>query len=184
MLQAECAGTHLFSDKSTIPQCLLFLFFKKRKRPPSFLFRRKEAKENHLRLSFFSALLLLSPTCNTKRTVHIRTVRFFVPSRTCGKASFLRLIIYPAVSFVSFLQEKKTFPFKKKKTSSCGPKTKPPPSVRRGQRRGASSGDMGGRLIYDRFPIPQEWKKYCPCTHPICFSVYWILYQSPELPRI
>ena len=32
ILQAECAGKHLFSDKSSIPQCLLFLFFKKRKR--------------------------------------------------------------------------------------------------------------------------------------------------------
>jgi len=31
------------------PLCLLFLFFKKRNRSPSFLFRRKEAKENHLR---------------------------------------------------------------------------------------------------------------------------------------
>ena len=39
---------HLFSDKSTIPLCLLFLFFKKRKRSP-----------------FFSALLLLSP-CATQ----------------------------------------------------------------------------------------------------------------------
>ena len=34
MLQAECAGKHLFSDKSSIPQCLLFLFFKKRNRSP------------------------------------------------------------------------------------------------------------------------------------------------------
>ena len=42
ILQAECAGKHLFSDKSSIPQCLLFLFFKKRKRPPSFLFRKKK----------------------------------------------------------------------------------------------------------------------------------------------
>ena len=32
--RAGRAGKHLFSDKSTIPQCLLFLFFKKRKRPP------------------------------------------------------------------------------------------------------------------------------------------------------
>ena len=39
---------HLFSDKSTIPLCLLFLFFKKRKRSP-----------------FFSALLPLSP-CATQ----------------------------------------------------------------------------------------------------------------------
>ncbi|MCI6951369.1 MAG: hypothetical protein MR740_04230, partial [Clostridium sp.] len=36
---------------------------------------------------------------------------FFVSGRTSGKASFLRLINYPAVSFVSFLQEKKTYPF-------------------------------------------------------------------------
>ena len=39
---------------------------------------------------------------------------FSVPSRTCGKASFLRLIIYPAMSFVSFLQEKKSFPCRRK----------------------------------------------------------------------
>ena len=79
--------------------------------PSSFLFRRKEAKENQVRLSFFSALLPLSPTCSTKRTVHIRTVRFYVLSRMCGKVSFLRKNPLPAVSFVSFLQEKKTFPF-------------------------------------------------------------------------
>ena len=55
---------------------------------------------------------------------------FSVPSRTCGKASFLRLIIYPAVSFVSFLQEKKSSPsflFRRKKWSACtgsaGPQT-------------------------------------------------------------
>ena len=44
MLQAECAGKHPFSDKSSVPQCLLFLFFKKRKRPPSFLFKRKNGR--------------------------------------------------------------------------------------------------------------------------------------------
>ena len=71
-----------------------------------------------MRSSFPSVLLPFSPTCCIKRTVHIRTVRFFVPGRTWGKASFLRLIIYPAVSFVSFLQEKKTPPFKKKRKRS------------------------------------------------------------------
>ncbi|MDO4343108.1 MAG: hypothetical protein Q4C27_05725, partial [Eubacteriales bacterium] len=78
--------------------------------PSSFLFRRKEAKENQRRESGFSALQPLSPTCNTKRTVHIRTVRFSLPNRTCGKTSFLRKTSSPAVSFVSFLQEKKSFP--------------------------------------------------------------------------
>ena len=33
--QTGRAGKRLFSDKPSIPQCLLFLFFKKRKRPPS-----------------------------------------------------------------------------------------------------------------------------------------------------
>ena len=119
------AGKRLFSDKSTVPQCLLFLFFKKRNRPLLFFLEEKtvslrgkrrfsdgrtqaypalssvgipprvclppppclcpcpprlrasfpvqtdHAKENRLRLSFFSALLLLSPTCSTKRTVRM-----------------------------------------------------------------------------------------------------------------
>jgi hypothetical protein len=84
------------------------------KRMSSFLFRRKEAKENQLRNSFPSLLLLLPPTCCTKRTVQMRTVRFSVPSRTCGKPPFLRKTSSPAVSFVSFLQEKKTSPFRRK----------------------------------------------------------------------
>ena len=42
LFRAGRAGKHLFTDKSTAPQCLLFLFFKKRNRSPSFLFRRKE----------------------------------------------------------------------------------------------------------------------------------------------
>ncbi len=41
---------------------------------------------------------------------------FSVPNRMCGKASFLRKTSSPAVSFVSFLQEKKTYPFQEKKT--------------------------------------------------------------------
>ncbi len=45
ILQAECAGKHLFSDKSSIPQCLLFLFFKKRKRPPLPFLSRKKRKQ-------------------------------------------------------------------------------------------------------------------------------------------
>ena len=40
--QTGRAGRRLFSEKHPPPQCLLFLFFKKRNRSPSFLFRRKE----------------------------------------------------------------------------------------------------------------------------------------------
>ena len=175
MSYAGYAGKRLSSDKPSIPQCLLFLFFKKRNRTPSFLFRRKtgryareaqplrrtdagtscvvvgrntaagmppssalslpvsaaparhtkrmssflfrrkEAKENRLRNSCLSVLLPFSPTRCTKRTVQMRTVRFYVLSRTCGKPPFLRKTSSPAVSFVSFLQEKKSSPFKKRK---------------------------------------------------------------------
>ena len=65
-----------------------------------------------MRNSFPSPLLLLPSTCCTKRTVHIRTVRFFVPcAGRAGKPPFLRKTSAPAVSFVSFLQEKKSFPY-------------------------------------------------------------------------
>ena len=77
----------------------------------SFPVQTDHAKESQLRNSFPSSLLLLSPMRYTKRTVHIRTVRFSVPSRTCGKPPFLRKTSAPAVSFVSFLQEKKSFPY-------------------------------------------------------------------------
>ena len=57
----------------------------------------------------------------------METVRFFVPSRTCGKPPFLRKKTSPAVSFVSFLQEKKSssLPFlskrkRKQKKVICG----------------------------------------------------------------
>ena len=185
---------------------LPFLFRRKGSDPSSFLFRRKEAKENRLRLSFFSALLSLSPTCSTKRTASFlfrrkngqlareaqplrrtdagtscvvvgrNTAAGMPPSsalslpvsaaparrlsranrpckrksnaaellfcafaafanlqhktdgsyvnrpffrslcRTCGKTPFLKLSSYPAVSFVSFLQEKKTSPLEEKKS--------------------------------------------------------------------
>ena len=70
----------------------VFCFFSSRKEivPPSFLFRRKEAKENHLRNVYFPLLLTVSPTCSTKRTAHIRAVRFFVSSRMCGKPPSVR----------------------------------------------------------------------------------------------
>ena len=49
------------------------------------------AKENHLRLSFFSALLLLSPTCNTKRTSS------FLFRRKEAKENHLRKSYYSAL---------------------------------------------------------------------------------------
>ena len=80
------------------------------KRTSSFLFRRKEAKENHLRNSYFSPLLSLPPTCNTKRTVQMRTVRFSVPSRTCGKTAFPQKDIRPRCVFCFFSSRKEIVP--------------------------------------------------------------------------
>ena len=84
----------IFSQKDILPR-YVFCFFSSRKEivPPSFLFRRKngqlareaqplrrtssflfrrkEAKENHLRKSYYSALLPFPPTCHAKRTVRM-----------------------------------------------------------------------------------------------------------------
>ena len=93
------------------PLRLLFLFFKKRNRSPSFLFRRKEAKENHLPDLLLRFSLHFAQSCCAKRTAHIRAGRFFVASWMCAKTPFLRLLSSAALSFVSFLQEKKSSPF-------------------------------------------------------------------------
>ena len=81
----------IYSQINQLPRSV-FCFFSSRKEivPLLFFIRRKEAKENQLRSSFPSVLLPFSPTCRTKRTVQMRTVRFLVPYRTCGKTSFHR----------------------------------------------------------------------------------------------
>ena len=53
--------------------------------PPSFLFRRKEAKENHLPDLLLRFSLHFAQSCSAKRTAHIRAGRFFVSSWMCGK---------------------------------------------------------------------------------------------------
>ena len=113
--RAGHAGNRLFSERKPPPQCLLFLFFKKRNRPPFLFFLKGKGSKRKSSAEQFSPLLLpFSPTCYTKRTVHMETVRFFVPSRTCGKPPFLRKKTSPAVSFVSFLQEKKSSSLRRK----------------------------------------------------------------------
>ena len=151
------------------PLRLLFLFFKKRNRPPSFLFRRKnrsacagsagpqtDGRRHILRCrrseyhSGYASLLRLvfarvrracasafpcKPTTQKKiicgtgilytpavfpNALHktdgsyVNRPFFFVPGRTCGKAFFPRRTSSPAMSFVSFLQEKKSFPCRRK----------------------------------------------------------------------
>ena len=94
----------------------------------SFPVQADHAKENHLRSSCSPLLLPFSPTCYTKRTVHMETIRFSVQlGRMCGKPPFLRKKTSPAVSFVSFLQEKKSSPLpflsrkkRKQKKVICG----------------------------------------------------------------
>ena len=123
--RAGRAGKHLFSDKSTIPQCLLFLFFKKRKRPLSFLSRRKnvlllffleEKKQKKIKFGRVASLFF----CRFRQR-GIQNGRFvcepsgFVVGSLCGRKAALRPSPSAAESFVSFLQEKKTYPFKKRK---------------------------------------------------------------------
>ena len=182
LFRAGHAGKHLFTDKSTAPQCLLFLFFKKRNRSPSFLFRRKNgqlAREAQplrrtdagtscvvvgrnttagmppssalslpvsaapaRRLSRanrprkrkssaeqgFSTLLPFSPTCCTKRTVQIRTVRFFCSGQDTQESIYSQINQLPRnvfcffssrkeiVPLLFFLEEKKSSPLEEKKS--------------------------------------------------------------------
>ena len=86
-LQAGCKKT-VFPAKENLPPQLSFVsFLQVKNRSPSFLFRRKEAKENQVRSSWLSVLLLPSPARYTKRTVHIRTVRFSLQAG-CKKTVF------------------------------------------------------------------------------------------------
>ena len=90
LFQAGCARKRLLSEIPPQPLRLLFLFFKKRNRSPSFLFRRKEAKESHLPDLLLRFSLHFAQSCCAKRTAHIRAVRFFVASWMCGKTPSVR----------------------------------------------------------------------------------------------
>ena len=81
--------------------CFFLFFFSS-----SFLFRRKEAKENQLRNSCFSLLLLFSPAYCTKRAVPMRAVRFLCHGQDAPGTCLLPSIPCPALSFISFLQER------------------------------------------------------------------------------
>ena len=92
-----------------------------------FFLEEKKQKKINCGTAFSSALLRLSPTCYTKRTVHIRTVRFFVPSRTYGKALFLRKTPLPRSVFCFFSSRKENVPLsflsrkkRKQKKVICG----------------------------------------------------------------
>ena len=61
----KCGKPSYLQDELS-PQSLLFRFFKK----------EREAKESRLRRSCAAVLQQGSPRCYTKRTIHIRTVRF------------------------------------------------------------------------------------------------------------
>ena len=90
-LQAGCARKRLLSEMPPLSRDV-FCFFSSRKEivPPSFLFRRKEAKENHLPDLLLRFSLHFAQSCCAKRTAHIRAGRFFVSSWMCAKTSSVR----------------------------------------------------------------------------------------------
>ena len=89
--------------------------------PPSFLFRlpffseRKAGKRKPIAGKIFLSTSAL-PTCCTKRTVHIRTARFFVQCKLCGWEA--PCSPSPAAPFVSFLQGEK-HPLNKQRRTRC-----------------------------------------------------------------
>ena len=89
--------------------------------PPSFLFRlpffseRKAGKRKPIAGKIFLSTSAL-PTCCTKRTVHIRTARFFVQCKLCGWEA--PCSPSPAVPFV-FSSEKRNRPLNKQRRTRC-----------------------------------------------------------------
>ena len=105
-----------FSPKENLPRSV-FCFFSSRKEnvPLLFFLEEKKQKKINCGAAFFlrSCCFRQCVTQNGRFTYEPSVFPFLC--RTCGRTSFLRSIIYPAVSFVSFLQEKKTFPYQEKK---------------------------------------------------------------------
>ena len=76
----------------------------------SFPVQTDHAKENQLRSSFPSVLLPFSPTCRTKRTVHIRTVRFFCSGQDTQESIYSQINQLPRSVFCFFSSRKEIVP--------------------------------------------------------------------------
>ena len=135
---SRTCGKPPFLRKHPPPQCLLFLFFKKRKRTPFlfFLERKGSKRKSSAEQLLFAAVVFFANMLHKTDGSYVNRP-FFVPSRTCGRPPFLRKTPSPAMSFVSFLQEKKTYPFQEKKPSPFK-RRKPSPLSRSAPRRSAA----------------------------------------------
>ncbi len=89
----KCGKPSYLQDELS-PQSLLFRFFKK----------ERGAKESRFRRRGSAVLQQGSPRCYTKRTIHIRTVRF--SCREVREAVLFARRALSAKSFVSFFQER------------------------------------------------------------------------------
>ena len=104
----------------------VFCFFSSRKEIVPLLFRRKEAKENHLPDLLLRFSLHFAQSCCTKRTAHIRAGRFFVASWMCGKPPSVRNTPLSRDVFCFFSSRKEIVPLlffleeKKQKKIICG----------------------------------------------------------------
>ena len=107
----------IYSQINQLPRNV-FCFFSSRKEivPLLFFIRRKEAKENQLRSSFPSVLLPFSPTCRTKRTVQMRTVRFLFRAGHAGKHLFTDKSTAPQCLLFLFFKKRNRSPVEEKKS--------------------------------------------------------------------
>ena len=112
MSWAGCTGKGLASV-NPLSRAVFHFFSSRKAMGASSLSFENRSKENQLRNSCFSLLLLFSPAYCTKRTVPMRAVRFLCHGQDASGTGLLPSIPCPALSFISFLQEKKTSPFLK-----------------------------------------------------------------------
>ena len=108
-------------------KAFLFLFFLERKGS-----KRKSSAEQLL----FAAVVFFANMLHKTDGSHTNRPFFRALCRTSGKPPFLRKTSFPAVSFVSFLQEKKSSPFKRKEIVPLS-EEKNRPSITSTARRGS-----------------------------------------------
>ena len=105
MSWAGCTG-NVLASVNPLSRAVFHFFSSRKAMGASSLSFENRSKENQLRNSCFSLPLLFSPAYCTKRAVPMRAVRFLCHGQDAPGTCLLPSIPCPALSFISFLQER------------------------------------------------------------------------------
>ena len=146
------AGKRLFSEKHPPPQCLLFLFFKKRNRSLSFLSRKKRKQKKVICRSCFCAFQsgLCDPVTQNGRFTYEPSV--FRSWQNVRESVFSQINHLSRSVFCFFSSRKENVPFQEKKSYPLEEKER---GERRPQPAGMGSGSGAGIAVCESF-VPRS----------------------------